>query len=146
MVISGWWQESDDGITRPMVTVNIIAADGSKVEQLFLIDSGADCTVFTLDLFSHLNFPASSNGQTTALHGVVGATSGVIVSTSLMLQTTEGVNVSIKGNFTALTDPTAIDTSILGRDVLANFNVILSRRRNEVLLVAGNHNYSITSS
>jgi hypothetical protein len=33
--------------------------------------------------------------------------------------------------------------SILGRDVLNHFDLILSRRRNEVLLVAPNHQYRI---
>jgi hypothetical protein len=35
---------------------------------------------------------------------------------------------------------------ILGRDVLDNFDVILSRRRNEVLLLAPNHHYEVARS
>jgi hypothetical protein len=30
---------------------------------------------------------------------------------------------------------------ILGRDILDHFDVIVSRRRDQVLLVAGNHHY-----
>jgi hypothetical protein len=33
--------------------------------------------------------------------------------------------------------------SVLGRDVLVQFDVILSRRRNEVLLLAPNHQYRV---
>ena len=39
--------------------------------------------------------------------------------------------------------PTATDLSILGRDVLNHFDVILSRRNNEVLLLAPNHRYRV---
>ena len=35
------------------------------------------------------------------------------------------------------------DLSILGRDVLNHFDLILSRRRNEVLLLAPNHHYRV---
>jgi hypothetical protein len=34
--------------------------------------------------------------------------------------------------------------SILGRDVLDNFDVIVSRRRDEVLLLAPNHRYEVS--
>jgi hypothetical protein len=44
----------------------------------------------------------------------------------------------------AFTESTATDLSILGRDVLDNFDVITSRRRNAVLLLAGNHRFQIT--
>ncbi len=38
-------------------------------------------------------------------------------------------------------DDAAADMSILGRDVLDHFDLLLSRRRNEVLLLATNHRY-----
>jgi hypothetical protein len=34
--------------------------------------------------------------------------------------------------------------SVLGRDVLDNFDVIFSRRRDEVLLLAPNHSYTVS--
>jgi hypothetical protein len=40
-------------------------------------------------------------------------------------------------------DPAASDMDILGRDVLNNFDVILSYRRREVLLLAPNHAYQV---
>jgi hypothetical protein len=36
-----------------------------------------------------------------------------------------------------------MDYSILGRDVLDHFDVILSRPRSEVLLLSGNHQYQV---
>ena len=146
MVISGEWKLDDDGVYRPVLTVFVAGVDGSQIEELFLIDSGADLTVFRLDLNDRIDLPPANNSRGSTLIGLVGATETIRVSTSLVLKTIEGVSISIKGDFTALTDPTAIDTSILGRDVLSHFDLILSRRRNEVLLIAGNHGYSITSS
>jgi len=45
--------------------------------------------------------------------------------------------------FGAFTSESALDLSILGRDVLANFDLILGRRRNEVLLLAPPHQYFV---
>jgi hypothetical protein len=47
--------------------------------------------------------------------------------------------------YASLTDPLAIGMSVLGRDVLNFFDVILSRQRNEVLLLAPNHRYQVVS-
>jgi hypothetical protein len=45
--------------------------------------------------------------------------------------------------FAAFTQSTGMDYSILGRDVLDNFDVILGRQRREVVLLAGNHQNQI---
>ena len=42
-----------------------------------------------------------------------------------------------------MSDASATDMSILGRDVLNHFDLILSRRRSEVLLLAPNHQYRV---
>ncbi len=54
-----------------------------------------------------------------------------------------GEPARIRGEFAAFTDPTATDLSILGRDVLNNFDVIQSYPRNEVLLLTGGHRYRV---
>jgi len=41
---------------------------------------------------------------------------------------------------------TATDLTILGRDVLDSFDVITSRRRNAVLLLADNHQYKVVDA
>ena len=51
--------------------------------------------------------------------------------------------IFMRGEFAAFTDRSATDLSILGRDVLNHFELILSRRRNEVLLLAPNHHYRV---
>jgi hypothetical protein len=40
-------------------------------------------------------------------------------------------------------DPAASDLCVLGRDVTDNFDLILSRRRDEVLLLAPAHYYQV---
>ena len=55
----------------------------------------------------------------------------------------DGGPVRVRGEFAGFTDPTATDLSVLGRDVLDNFDLIISRRRNEILLLAPRHQYRI---
>jgi hypothetical protein len=62
----------------------------------------------------------------------------------LELTRDDGVPATIRGEFAAFIDPRASDLSILGRDVLDNFDVIISRRRDEVLLLAPNHHYHVS--
>ena len=52
----------------------------------------------------------------------------------------------IHGVYAAFTDPNTTDMSILGRDVLDNFDVIVSKPRNEVLLLSQNHQYRVVSA
>jgi hypothetical protein len=62
----------------------------------------------------------------------------------LIFETASRTSITVNGPYLASTDPHAMDISLLGRDILANFDVILSRLKNEVLLLAGNHGYSVT--
>jgi hypothetical protein len=66
-----------------------------------------------------------------------------MVSAVLELTRDDGGTIRVRGELAAFTDPTTTDLSILGRDVLDNFDVITSRRRNAVLLLAGNHRYEV---
>jgi hypothetical protein len=67
----------------------------------------------------------------------------VLVRTTLTLYAEDGSPARFQGNFAAFPDPAAADMRILGRDVLDHFDVIVSRRRNEVVLLATNHAYQI---
>ena len=66
-----------------------------------------------------------------------------MVKTVVELTRDDGGEVHMRGEFAAFTDSSATDLSILGRDILNHFDVILSRRRNEVLLLASNHQYHV---
>ncbi|HKI33658.1 MAG TPA: hypothetical protein VKA46_17520 [Gemmataceae bacterium] len=67
----------------------------------------------------------------------------MLVRTTLTLAADDGSPARIQGDFAAFTDPAATDMSILGRDVLDHFDLIVSRRRNEVMLPAMNHRYQV---
>jgi len=54
--------------------------------------------------------------------------------------------VIVRGKFTAFTDPLTTDLSVMGRDVLNNFDVIVSRPNSEVLLLAPRHGYQVVTS
>jgi hypothetical protein len=74
---------------------------------------------------------------------VGGAQGAVMVRTTLSLYAEDGSPARIQGEFAGFTDPAAADMSILGRDVLDHFDLIISRRRQEVVLLATNHRYQV---
>lgn len=140
MRIDGSWELSGDGVTRPMMDVLVQTGDGAWTDVGFLIDSGADRTVFSADLLNRLGLqdrPADQN-----LSGVGGTVATVLVSTRLRFTTTVGQSVDFPAEFAAFTDQTALDTPVLGRDVLNVFAVVLDRPRNVVCLLHGTESYS----
>ena len=110
---------------------------------MFLIDSCADRSVFSANLLSRRGFPLTPPPENLSLQGISGTCAFALVRTVLELTRDDGGPVHIRGKFAAFIDPAATDLSILGRDVLNHFDVILSRRRNEVLLLAPNHHYRV---
>jgi hypothetical protein len=143
MRIEGEWLLCDDGVVRPTVTVHVKGSNGRRESDRFLVDSGADRTVLSADLLHRLQVAGESSSLAFGLFGIGGAADFVIVRPELGLVRDGGGAVIIRGEFAAFTEPGATDRSILGRDVLDNFDLILSRRRDEVLLLAPNHRYQI---
>jgi hypothetical protein len=143
MRIVGEWLECDDGVTRPIVRANVLNVGGQFIAERFLIDTGADRTVLSGDLLQDLRLSAISPSSSGTLMGVGGITTFALISTAIELTRDDGGPATIRGEFAAFTDLRATDLSILGRDVLDNFAVIVSRRRNESLLLAPNHRYDV---
>ena len=56
-----------------------------------------------------------------------------------MMADQHGSTESLRG----FIDPTATDLSVLGRDVLNHFDLIISRRQNEIFLLTPRHQYHI---
>src|SRR5262245_52837533 len=120
---------------------------GSLVEDRFLIDSGADRTVLSADLLTRLALPVSSAPSGHALAGVGGSQGHVLVQTALEISHDDGGGTAIiRGEFAAFTDAAATDLSILGRDVLNLFDVILSRPRSDIELLAAPHRYRVEAN
>jgi hypothetical protein len=143
MRIVGEWLACNDGVTRPTLEARVQAADGSLLRCAFLIDSGADRTVLAADLLEDLGFNATPAHQGMTLQGITGECGFVVVRTVVELRCDDGAAANMRGEFAAFTDPSATDMSILGRDILNKFDVILSHQRDEVLLLAMNHRYRV---
>ncbi len=126
-----------------MINVEIQNADGTLQSDDFLIDSGADCTVLSAAVFQRSNLPASPTGPGLGLVGIGGSGGFVVVSTVLVFRRSDGGTATVRGTIAAFTVSTPVHFCILGRDILDNFDVILSRPRNEVLLLAPNHGYQV---
>jgi predicted aspartyl protease len=142
MVISGEWKVEEDGIARPIIEVGVALGNETPVNEPFLVDTGADRSVFTSRLLAKL--PQDRTAAGTTLIGLGGQSDSFTLEATIQLETVAGAKVTIRGQFAAIRQGSELDISILGRDVLSNFDTIVSRRRNEVLLLAGNHAYAVT--
>jgi len=143
MFIAGEWKLCDDSVARPVVRTNVVGTDEIPYAEDFLVDTGADHTVFSAALLERLRLPTRSPLTGTALSGIGGECVFVMVTTRVELLHDAGGLIRIHGEFASFTDPTATDLSILGRDVLDNFDLIVSLRHNHVLLLAPRHQYHI---
>ena len=54
MQINGEWYLGDDDIVRPVIRGEILAGNGSWVKAPFLVDTGADRTVFSAAILANL--------------------------------------------------------------------------------------------
>ncbi|HEX4592449.1 MAG TPA: retropepsin-like aspartic protease [Gemmataceae bacterium] len=144
MVIPGEWLDCDDGVVRPVLLGFVGHADGSWSRVRFLLDTGADRTVFTADVLDRSGLsPVGSRDQ---LDGLGGTSPSVQVATSIVLLTIDGTPVVFRGQYAALTTVGALDMSVIGRDLLNEFVVIVDRPAGRVLLVGQNHSYQIVDS
>jgi len=144
MVTGGEWVRDDDNVVRPYLWAHTIQPDGQAVREGFLVDSGADCSQFSYRFVARLGIDLTSVQTRHAVVGVGGQSQVILIDKRLVFETTDGGTITVNGPFFGSTEPDELDVSILGRDVLGNFDVIISRRRNEVLLLVGNHAYAIT--
>jgi hypothetical protein len=144
MRIVGKWLVFDDGETRPMVQVSVRTPDGGSIPEYFLVDIGADRTALSAALLAQ--FPADAAlpaPPDLELTGISGSASFVTVRVTLELEKDDGNPVGFHGQFAAFTDPRSVAFSILGRDILKVFDVIVSQPKNEVLLLSQRHTYQV---
>lgn len=141
MRIDGEWLDCLDGETRPIVRGEILLDNGAWQQLLLLVDTGADRTVLSanvLQAFDHTNL---AEGR--PIGGVGGVVPSVEISSQIRLFRDDSTAFVIRGGFTALTSPDALDMSVLGRDLLDRFTLIVDRALELVVLLAGKHSYSI---
>ena len=77
--MNGEWFLCDDGVVRPVIRGEILAGNGSWVPAPFLMDTGADRTVFSAPLLAALRLrPLVSREHLAGLGGI---------ATSVLLET-----------------------------------------------------------
>lgn len=143
MLIKGEWYLHDDGILRPIVRIHVLDLNNHLIPENFLVDTGADRTVFREALVTKLKMPPKKVTSEFSLSGIGGASNFVLVTTGLEFARDGGGTARVRGEFAGFTDPAATDLSILGRDVLNHFDLIVSYTKNEILLLSQRHHYLV---
>jgi len=129
-------------VIRPVVEGEILAADGTAIVTMFLIDTGADRTIISKDILDQLGHRLLSPSY--HVEGLGGRVASVEVAIDIRLPRETGELISIHGHWSAVTDVGALDMSVLGPDISGLFALIVDRPNNVVCLVGQNHSYNIT--
>jgi len=146
MRIVGDWFLLEDGESRPMLRAKVATGRGGTLAEQFLVDTGADRTVFSAALLEQLALPVESAPPDERMLGIGGGAPHVVVEIAIELTRDDGGPAVVRGKFAAFTDPRTTDLSVMGRDVLDNFDVIVSRPRSEVLLLASLQRYQFVQA
>lgn len=141
MRFNGEWLQCDDGVVRPVLRAEILAGTNDWRHLELLIDTGADRTVLSADVLVMLMLPHVPVGD--RLAGAGGLIDTVAVRTQLSILRDDGTPVILRGEYAACTQSSALDMSVLGRDILDMFTLILDRPGNQITLLGGEHRYSI---
>lgn len=143
MRVNGEWLLCEDGERRPCITGTALAATGQQVEVTFLLDGGADRTVFSADLLALLRPLAVTEPAQSHLAGIGGKADSITVETALEFTRDDGRSVRVRGQFGVFTAGESAELSVLGRDVTNNFSVIYDYSHQVVTLLALPHYYEI---
>ncbi len=144
MRINGEWFECDDGFVRPVVRGEILNAHGHWEPAPFLVDTGADCTVFSAAILDVLGFDTTASEE--RLGGVGGVAESAQITTQIRLPRDDGKTAIFRGDYAAFTQLEALDMSVLGRDIMEMFAVIVDRSDDVVVLIRSPHRYAIDTA
>jgi hypothetical protein len=141
MLINGSWFVCQDDTLRPVIHAKVLAANGSWQPAPFLVDTGADRTLLSGNVWLSLGMPADKPAY--ELSGLGGSSESVFADTKLQFRREDGTDVVVRGPFVVFTTPDTLDMSLLGRDVLNLFALIVDRPRDVVYLLGLRHHYKI---
>jgi predicted aspartyl protease len=144
MRFDGDWLTCDDTEVRPVIRADMESNDGEWHSFNLLVDTGADRTVLSAQVWRELE--RSDTKQVGMLGGVGGIIDSIIFHGCMRLTRDDGVPVLIRADYAACLNDAALDMSVLGRDVLDLFVLIADRKQGILLLLGGNHTYSIQSN
>jgi predicted aspartyl protease len=141
MRIDGEWLLCDDGIIRPVIRGEVLTANGAWQQAEFLVDTGADRTVFSAATLAVLGLqPLMAQDR---IGGLGGVAESVVVETQVRLTREEAGKIVFRGRYAAVTDLEALDMNVLGRDIAGLFAVVVDRPGNVVCLLRQRHRYTI---
>lgn len=143
MRVNGQWLMCEDGVVRPSVFGLVWSADQQMVEVTFLLDAGADRTVFSADFLALLQPLESSTTEQIHLSGVGGMVGSITVGTVIGFIRDDGRVATVRGPFGVFTEGESAELSVLGRDVTNNFGVIYDYPNRAVALLSLPHYYEI---
>jgi hypothetical protein len=143
MHVNGEWLVCEDGVIRPIVLGLVRTADGEMIDATFLLDAGADRTVFSVDFLSLLLPLQSLEAEQVHLAGVGGRVGSITVNTVIGFTRDDGRVVTIRGPFAVFTEGESAELSVLGRDVTNNFSVIYDYPNRAVALLSRPHYYEM---
>ncbi len=107
MRLDGQWLVCDDGVRRPVISGEIRAANGSWEKSAFLVDTGADRTVFSAATLARLGLQPVTMHE--GLSGVGGMANAMIVDTQIRLTREHAGKVVFRGQYAAVTELEALD-------------------------------------
>lgn len=139
--IDGEWCECDDGFVRPVIRGEVLSANGIWQSTPFLVDTGADRTVFSAAVGQVLGFEAGETQE--SLGGLGGIAKSFAMRTQIRFPRHEGGDAVFRGVFPAILRLESLDISVLGSDILGKFAAIVDRPGSIVVLISQRHRYRI---
>ena len=146
MRVDGVWLPGDDGVIRPIVPGLALLSDGQWLEVSFLLDAGADRTVFSARFLHRLRDLEPLGSDQVLLSGVGGTTNSITIETAIAFARDDGQLITVRGSFGVFTEGESADLSVMGRDVTNNFSVIYDYSQQLIALLAPPHSYEIKAS
>ena len=131
----------DDGVVRPIVRGEVLVGDGSWERIEFLVDTGADRTVFSAATLAKLSLQHLTAQE--GISGLGGEADSVIVETQIRLTRENFGKVVFRGQYAAVTELESLDIDVLGRDITGLLTVIVDLPHGVVCMLGQRHRYSI---
>jgi len=139
MRIDGTWAKDENGVFLPLIHAELLGEHGVWVACTFLVDTGAETTVIAADTLRQLGLPTQPSPR--RLQGIGGIVDSVAVDTKIKFIQPDGSPAIVRHLFDALTDDGDSDISLLGREVLGAFSVIVDRPGRTIHLISPPHRY-----
>jgi hypothetical protein len=141
MRFDGEWLQCDDGIVRPIIRAELLTGDDVWRAAELLVDTGSDRTVLSANMLESLHLPSTEPEN--QLGGLGGLVDAVTVATQIRLTRDDGRKALFLGEYAACMDHEALDMSVMGRDILEMFALIVDRRADVIAIIGGQHHYTI---